>query len=469
MVNGGFLIGLSGLGLLKGFVVAGLLSTTEYGIWGIVSVSLGTLLSLKQAGVGDRFVQQDEDDERLAFHKAFTVELVFTAAFAVLLLAAVPLLAVIYGEPEILAPGLVMALALPAGVLQAPLWVFYRRMQFVRQRTLQAIDPVVGFVVTIVLAAAGAGYWSLVIGIVAGVWASGVAAVLASPYPIRLAWDPAALRRYWSFSWPLLVTAASTLVLAQGALIIGEASLGVAGVGAIVLAQTVAQFADRVDGILTGTMYPAICAVRDRRDLLLESFVKSNRLALMWGVPFGAGLTLFAADLIDFGIGDKWAPGLLLFQVFGLTAALGHIGFNWHAYYRALGRTRPIAVVQVIVAVVFVVALVGLVPPHGLDGFAIAVGIMTVTVLAARGVYLAQLFPGFVLTRHAARAVAPTIPAVAVVLAVRQLGSGDRTLGLAVAELALYAAVTAAVTIATERRLLREAIGYVRRPHAVSV
>ena len=35
--------------------------------------------------------------------------------------------------------------------------------------------------------------------------------------------------------------------------------------------------------------------------------MKSNRLALMWGVPFGVGLTLFAADLVEFGIGEEWA------------------------------------------------------------------------------------------------------------------------------------------------------------------
>jgi hypothetical protein len=40
----------------------------------------------------------------------------------------------------------------PAMVLQAPLWVFYRRMDFVQQRLIQAVDPVVGFVVAVALA-----------------------------------------------------------------------------------------------------------------------------------------------------------------------------------------------------------------------------------------------------------------------------------------------------------------------------
>ena len=61
--------------------------------------------------------------------------------------------------------------------------------------------------------------------------------------------------------------------------------------------------------------------MRDRRDLLLESFVKSNRLALMWGFPFGVGVALFGADLVHFVIGDRWAGAIVLIQAFGLMAA----------------------------------------------------------------------------------------------------------------------------------------------------
>ena len=56
--------------------------------------------------------------------------------------------------------------------------------------------------------------------------------------------------------------------------------------------------------------------MRDRLDLLFETFVKSNRIALMWGLPFGVGVALFASDLVHFGIGDRWRPGVGLIQAF---------------------------------------------------------------------------------------------------------------------------------------------------------
>ena len=79
------------------------------------------------------------------------------------------------------------------------------------------------------------------------------------------------------------------------------------------------------------------------------------------------------------------------------------------------------------------------------------------------GWYLSRLFAGFNLLRHMLRALAPSVPAVVVVLAVRVVEGGERTLGLALGELALYAAVTALATWAFERDLLREVSGYLRR------
>jgi len=462
LINAAFSVGLSAVGLLKGFVAAAFISRTDYGVWGVLFISLATLVWLKQVGVGDKYIQQDDEDQELAFQKAFTLEVALTGAFTVLLCAVVPLLAVLTGEPELLAPGFALVLAIPAISLQAPLWVFYRRMNFVKQRSLQAIDPIVSAVVTVGLAAAGAGYWSLVVGVVVGSWAAALAALAASPYRLALRYDPATLRRYGSFSWPLFVAAAASLALPQGSVLIGESAVGLAGVGAIALAATISQFAQRVDAIVTGTIYPAICAVRDNTELLFESFVKSNRLALMWGLPFGVGVALFTPDIVEHGLGERWQPAVGLIQVFGLIAAADQIGFNWDAYFRASGRTRPIAVVSLINMAVFLAVTAPLLVVHGLDGFAVGMAIVTVASIAARSFFLRRLFRGFAVLPYALRAVAPMIPATAAVLAMRLLESGERTAAMAIGEAAVFLAIAAAAMFVLERSLIRESLTYLR-------
>src|SRR5438876_8904738 len=140
LVNGAFLAFLSLLNLVRSFILAHELTREDYGIWGVILISLGTLLWLKQAGVGDKYIQQDDTDQEEAFQRAFTLEAMFMGLFMVLLTVAIPVMALVYGRSDLIAPACVLLSVFPAMVLQAPLWVFYRRMDFVRQRLIQAVD-----------------------------------------------------------------------------------------------------------------------------------------------------------------------------------------------------------------------------------------------------------------------------------------------------------------------------------------
>jgi PST family polysaccharide transporter len=467
IVNGAYLVGFYSLALLRGFVVAAFLTPHEYGLWGILAITLGTVIQLKQVGIGDKYIQQSEPDQEAAFQKAFTLELLGALGAVVILLALLPVLGLLYGRSDLLLPGAVMGAALIGAALQSPQWIFYRRMDFRRQRRLQAVDPLLAFTVTVAMAVAGAGYWSLVIGTVAGSWAGGLVAIRNSPYRLTLLLDRVTTRDYLGFSWPLFVAGLLPIAMAQVAALGAEQSIGLAAVGVIVLAGSISDYANRVDTIVTQTLYPAICAVRDRADLMLESFVKSNRLALMWGVPFGVGLALFAADLVHLGIGARWRSGIGLIQAFGLIAAVNHIGFNWDAFFRAHGRTRPIAVWAGVSLVAFVACALPLLLTDGLNGFAIGMGVVTAVSLAVRAAYLKQLMPDLRVFRHTARAILPVVPAAIVVLAARPLEPGHRGTAELVVELIAYVAATIVATVGLERPLLREAIGYLRpRPKA---
>jgi O-antigen/teichoic acid export membrane protein len=463
IVNGGFLVGLSVIGLVKGIIVAALLTTTAYGTWGVLLTALGLVLWLKQIGIGDRYIQQDEPDQDLAFRRAFGMELVAHGVCFAGMLAAMPLVAAATGEPGVLVPGLVLALIVPASALQFPLRALQRQMRWGSQRTLQAFDPVVAFLVTVALLAAGAGLWALVIGTVAGGWAAAVAALVACPYTRRPRFERRAAREYTRFSWPVLVYTGSAVVLGQVMYIAGTRLLGLAGVGAIALAATIVQFADRLDTVLTQTLYPVICSVRDRADLLRESFEKSNRLTLMWGLPFGVAVSLFASDLVSYVIGEQWRYAVGVLQVMGVVAAAHHIAYNWDAFYRARGDTRPLAVAGVTAIALTVGLTVPAMAIGGLHGYLAGMAAGQVLYTLVRAHLVRRLFPGFGVLRHAARAAAPTVPAVVVVLAARAVEPGPREAWQAAAELALYALVTVAATVLLERRLLREVAGYVRR------
>ena len=80
LVNGAFILVAEALVVVQQVLVARFLSASQVGLYGIVSVTVITLLTLKQVGIDEQFVQQDEADQEVAFQRAFTIELALAAS-----------------------------------------------------------------------------------------------------------------------------------------------------------------------------------------------------------------------------------------------------------------------------------------------------------------------------------------------------------------------------------------------------
>jgi O-antigen/teichoic acid export membrane protein len=470
IINSLFQAGLVGVSALRGLVVAAFLTTTDYGVWGLVSITLWTAVGLKAVfGANDKYIQQADEDQEHAFQRAFTVELIFAAAVTPVAAGVVLGYAVLSGHSVVIAPGLILLLLLPSTALQFPLAVFYRRMDYRRQRLLSAIEPLGGAIVMVVLAILGAGYWSFVVGAVAGSCAGALVAIYASPFRLAIRYDRGALRQYVHFSTPLLISGLAALAMFQAITLIGVGIIGLAGIGAFTLVGNMVQFTDQAGQILSETLYPAVCAVRDRVAVVSEIFVKSNRLSLMWAVPFGVGLTLFGSDLIHLWLGKQWLPAVPLLEVMGIVTAVEHVGYNWSAFAKARGITWPIAVTAVTLAVVVVGTSVPLMHTFGLVGLGYAFVIGEVISVALRGIWLIRFFNGVSILSQLFRGFAPTIIAAMPILVLRAAAGNETGLPAALGMFALYVVLTIVATVALERPLLREAIGYlVRRTSKVS-
>jgi O-antigen/teichoic acid export membrane protein len=456
-INSGFLILVEALSLAQGLIVARLLGPRQIGLYGIVSITVLTLIALKQVGIDEAYVQQDETDQELEFQRAFTLELILSGLFSLVIVVAAPILVAVYGDHRLLLLTIALAYLPLAFALQAPLWIFFRRMDFVRQRALQALVPVVTFAVTVPLVLVHVGVWSLVIGAVAGNAASVVLSIRLSPYKLALRYDRQATRRYAAFSWPILVVTACGLVINQGQVLALKLNGGLAGAGFLALAMTLTRYADRADQVISPAIYPAICAVRERRDTLEQIFSAASRSAAIWALGLGALFVLFAPDLVQFALGSRWEGATVLLQGLAAAAAIYQFGFSWIAFARGMGRTRPPALEAVVAVTGFLVLAVPALAIWGRTEFVIALGISGLCILVVRAHYIRELLPGVALGRLAARAIWPLFPAAAAALAIRfALWGGHRPLGQAIGELVAFLAVYAAATLAAERGLVRD-------------
>ena len=463
VINTGFLVGLHLLGLLKGFLIAGFITVSEYGVWGLILASTAALFALARVGITDKYIQQDSADQESAFQLAFTLQLIMNGIFLVLFVGTLPLFALAYGNWDILLPGIALSIALPAVAFQTPLWTFYKRMDYMRQRRIQAIDPVISIALALAFAIAGFGYWALVIGTIAGSWAAAIAAVRASPYKLALRYERGTAREYWTFSGPLLFQGVCISIIALTPTVAASRALGVAAVGAMAIANNIAQYTSKVDSILNSTLYPVVCAVKDRTDLMQEAFLKSNKLGMLWGTPTGLAIVLFAPDVVRLGIGERWESAIPVIQAYGAVAVLNQMAMNWTVFYRAIGNTKPMAVAGAVMAIGCAGIATPLLLTEGLVGFSFGYGISLLVLTVVRLAYVRRLFALRLVLQNIVRGMAPGLLAFGVTGAVRLLvDQGERTEAAAVAEVGLFVAIAVLVTYLLERPLFGEVIAYLR-------
>ena len=456
-LNALFLGGGESLALLQGLIVTALLGPVAIGLYGIVTTTAMTIVQLRRVGVDEAFVQQSVEDQEDEFRRAFGVELGIGLLGSLLVATLAPIVALVYGDDRLLALTLAVSYLPLAFSLQAPQWVFFRRMDFMRLRLLQFAIPLVTFLVTVPLAIATDSVWALVIGPLCGNAVAIAAGIAVSPYPLRPIFDRAAARRYLRFSWPIFGTALALLIVQQGQILAFDVEGGLAAAGFITLAFTLTRYADRADQIVATTIYPAICAVVDQPDTQRRIFLAASRLTLIWALPFCGALILFAPDLVDLVLGGEWEPAVLLIQGLAGAAALQQIGYVWFSFYRARAETRPQAIESAAMVATFLALAVPGLFLFGFEGFVVGRIAVSLAMLAVRQRYVRALFPEIGLLRIGLRGAVPVAVAIVAVLLVRlALGDGDRTAVEALAQLVLFIGVTAALTWPIERSLLRE-------------
>src|SRR3954471_632253 len=101
IINGALLVALNTLGLLRGVLLAGFLATSDYGVWGVLSVAVAGLFWFKDVGVPDKSLHQNEKDQDLSFQKADTMETTLTSICTVIAAAAIPVIGLAYGQWKI--------------------------------------------------------------------------------------------------------------------------------------------------------------------------------------------------------------------------------------------------------------------------------------------------------------------------------------------------------------------------------
>ena len=293
-----------------------LLAPADYGLLAMASVFLALLGLFAEIGLGPALVQQ-ADTSLQKQRQAFGVILLMNLTLFLLLNAAASLIALFYAEPKLTNVIRVMSLQflmIPFSVI--PEVLLQRRLDF-KYRSLSDLgSTVIGSVATLILAVAGFGVWSLVIGNLAGFFFRAVFFNIFAPFR---AWPSFSLKGMRStlafggnvtgskFLW-FFFTQADTVIVGR---VLGGEILGIYSV-ALHLATLPVQ---RVSAILNQVAFPAFSRFQHDRDLIAAQLLKALGLIAVVAFPILWGMSAVAPELIAVLLGPKWTAAVLPMQI----------------------------------------------------------------------------------------------------------------------------------------------------------
>jgi lipopolysaccharide exporter len=346
-----------GATLVATLVLARLLVPADFGLFAVGLLVINYLDRVKDVGVGAGLVYRREEWTRLAgTGLGLSVASSFLLSALAVLLA--PLAGQFFGDDR--AVGVVQLLAvalLVSGLAVVPESKLRRELDFRRRLVPEVAAAVVKGVVSVALAYAGQGVFSLVWGQVAGSTVQSLLYWKLCGWRPRFAWrgdDARALIRYGLPSALVAVLAVVTENLDY--VVIGRL-LPSADLGYYVLAYRVPELTVLAVCIVAGQVFfPMFSRLQDDIPELAATYLRSVRLISLITVPGGVLVAVVAPELVTTLYSDGWEPAIPVLRLLALFSAVYSLSFHAGEVYKATGRPG-------ILNILAVVKLVVLLPP----------------------------------------------------------------------------------------------------------
>ena len=359
------------LGLISTVILARILVPEDFGLVAM-AMSIISLVELASSFSFETVLIQHEHPSRAHYDTAWTLNVLFGASCALVMIALSKPAADFYAEPRLVAVVCVIAAGWALqGLENVGVVDFRRQMDFRKEFAFLALKKVAGFVVTIILALVLRNYWALVAGMIAGRLTGVAASYVMNPFRPRLGLS--ARRELFRFSaWLLVANIVNFAETRFAHFFVGRVQ-GPTPLGLFTIGSDFASLpTTELSAPINRAAFPGYARLAGRLpDLQAESTIVIGMLALCT-MPAAMGLATLAEPLVLVVLGNKWIAMVPILQVLVLAACLRAVMSNYHAVFLAVGRPHLSPVLEGCRVVVMIPLTFVLAEMQGLVGVAVA-------------------------------------------------------------------------------------------------
>ncbi len=344
--------------------------------FGLVAAGVAILTYMEFAldlGVASTVIYEQEEGITDRVHTAFTVNLAFGVILFVVGFLAAPAVAWFFqapGEETLFRVLFLFLLCKAAG--QVPDAVLRRNLDFRRRLLAELARAGIKVMIAIPLAMAGAGAWSLVLGMVIGEAVATVVTWFAARFRPRLRLDRSAMRTLLRYGSTMLgVRVVSELANSGDYLVVGN-RLGPEELGVYSIAYRIPELAlATVFWLYSMVAFPVYArAGALEGDKLRSGMLRAMTLTTLLVFPSSAGLALVADDAVRLFFSDRWEAAIVPMVVMSLSLGIGAVSVAAADVLPAVGKPGKLLLANLVLLPPTLVTMV-LVAPRGLVAIAL--------------------------------------------------------------------------------------------------
>ncbi len=289
-------------------LVIRMLTPADYGLMALAWMFISVFAAFEGIGMTAALIQKQGLTEAL-IRKLFAAVLVVGAGLYGFVYLVAPLIAAFFDEAALTALIRVLAVTIPLAALGAlPLALVQKELRFKHKSLVEFVAAISGALLTLAMAIAGFGVWSLVAGIICLTATQSLGFWLVHGRVYLPDFDMRGIREEFSFGGLVSLDRLTWLVYSQADIFFVGKFLGKEALGVYAVAMQLAALPmKRVVGFLNEVGFSAFSKIQHDREEVARALRTAVRNLALAAFPFFVGLAAVAPLLVEVFLDEKWS------------------------------------------------------------------------------------------------------------------------------------------------------------------
>lgn len=326
------------LRLIRTIILARLLAPNDFGLFGIVIISISLLDTFSQTGFQQALIQKKEDIKSY-LNTGWVVQVIRGLLLALVLFLTAPYIATFFKTP---AAELILKVVSLVIILQSlsniAIVYFQKELEFHKYFIYQIAGTITDFTVAVSAAFIFRSVWALIFGFLAGNLVRCVISYIIHPYRPRFYFSFSKARELFGFGKWIFGSQIMVFFILQGDSLFVGRFLGVIALGFYQMAYKISSALGTE--IISGAIFPAYTKLQDNLPKLREAHLKILQLLSFILIPLTGGIFILAPEFTSLFLGEKWLPIVSAIRVLVLATLIWAIVIINGPMVLAIGKPK---------------------------------------------------------------------------------------------------------------------------------